>query len=94
MSMPCFAAEKDGQWRNDALRRERLNDIAQDVVARVRGAEFVDLTPFTCDEGDGISRERSKALYVDGVHWSPQGGRAVWALLLERMRADGVVGRS
>jgi len=92
LSMPCFASKTDdGQYRNDAVRRQQLNTLAEAVVRRVPGAEYVDLAAFTCDEGTAISKARSKALYLDGVHWSPQGGRALWSLLLQRWQADGVM---
>jgi peptidoglycan/LPS O-acetylase OafA/YrhL len=92
LGMPCYASRKmDGQFRNDPVRRQRLNALAEAVVERIPNAHFVDLTGFTCDEATGISKTRSKALYVDGVHWSPQGGRAVWSLLLQRWQADGLV---
>ena len=94
LGMPCFAAKKDAQFRNDPARRERLNALAQAVVSRVPRAEYVDLTALTCDDGAGISKDRARALYVDGVHWSPQGGRAVWALLMQRWRDDGVMTRA
>jgi hypothetical protein len=91
LGMPCFAAQNDGLLRNDPLRRAQLNMLAQLVVERVPRAHFVDLDPLTCDEEVGVSKERARALYVDGVHWSPQGGRAVWALLMQRWRTDGLM---
>lgn len=94
LGMPCYAAQRDGEFRNDPVRRERLNALAQAVASRVPGAEYVDLTALTCDDGPGISKDRARALYVDGVHWTPQGGRAVWALLMQRWRADGVMTRA
>ncbi len=94
LGMPCYASEKsDGQFRNDAARRERLNTLAEAVAQRVPNAHFVDLTTFTCDKGTSISKARSAALYLDGVHWSPRGGRAVWSLLLQRWAADGLLGK-
>lgn len=91
LGMPCFAARNDGLLRNDPLRRAQLNMLAQLVVQRVPSAHFIDLDPLTCDEEVGVSKDRAKALYVDGVHWSPQGGRAVWAQLMQRWRKDGLI---
>jgi peptidoglycan/LPS O-acetylase OafA/YrhL len=88
LGMPCFAARNDGLLRNDPLRRAQLNMLAQLVVERTPRAHFVDLDPLTCDEEVGVSKDRAKALYVDGVHWSPQGGRVVWAMLMQRWRQD------
>ena len=91
LGVPCLAATQDGYLLNDPVRRLKMNALIRAAIDGNPQARYVDLDELTCDLGArGISPERAKTIYRDGVHSSDQGGRLVWSSLLQRFAADGV----
>ena len=74
-SVPCTFLPQNpvNASKNDRTRSDTLNAILREYASD-RGYEFIDLTPVTCaaDAGD---------LYVDGLHFSPEGSLRVWEYL-------------
>jgi hypothetical protein len=74
-SVPCTFLPQNAvnASKNDRARTETLNQILE-RYADDRGYEFIDVTVATCapDAGD---------LYVDGLHFSPDGSLRVWEYL-------------
>ena len=64
--------------------------LAQLVVQRVPSAHFIDLDPLTCDEEVGFRKIGRKRYTSTGCTGHPR-GRAVWALLMQRWRKDGLM---
>lgn len=79
-SVPCTAVTANvvNDKRNDRTRTATLNAVLQDYAGR-HGISFVDLGPVNC-------RPDVSGLYVDGLHYSPDGSREVWDLLGPRIR--------
>ena len=74
-SVPCTFLPPNpvNDSKNDRARTDALNAILK-AYAADRGYEFIDMTPVTCspDAGD---------LYVDGLHFSPEGSLRAWEYL-------------
>jgi len=79
-SVPCTALPSNviNNPKNDRTRTQFLNDLLR-TYAEEHGYSFVDLDGVTCvpDPSD---------LYIDGLHFSPEGSAKVWDTLRPRLQ--------
>jgi len=80
-SVPCTTLPSNpvNDPKNDRRRTAFLNDLLR-AYAQEHGYEFVDLGSVTCTPDPS-------GLYIDGLHFSPEGAREVWDRLRPQLLA-------
>ncbi|MGH9244423.1 MAG: acyltransferase family protein [Acidimicrobiales bacterium] len=98
LTVPCFD-ERDPELgaakseRNDPERVAWVNDVLRDVAGSAPGdVELIELGPYLCPKGQPRPEPDGLRYRRDGVHFTPEGARAVWEWLAPQLIA--IAGRS
>ncbi len=87
IGLPCMRPTEEianpfAPLRTDPARVAHLNQLVQTWADGRPNVAFVDLAAFTCPTGEFQAELDGVELFVDGVHFTPDGARLVWSWLV------------